>query len=302
MLDFVELTESFHGSFAAAEARVKAGTQPSFGGALALTRELGAVPDFLDPANIPAIAWANMLYFLLIYFLYGVCKAAERRGSAPPNLSWVLRVYNATCVALASYVVFGVVRYKIETRGGRFVCNDLSAESLLSRTRFHNVMWWYYAQKYWEMLDTMFFIMRQSWRQVSFLHIYHHSSITLVTGLFLTLDGSGDLYLPALLNSGIHVLMYSHYFLSSFESLKARVWWRPYLTSLQLAQFAVCFAQPLIALYKGPDCGFASWLKILMLVYQTSMMVLFTLFARVRYGKGKHGVASNASGAKAKGE
>lgn len=295
-MDF--LKESYTSSFAAAAARAKAGVQPDFSGTLALTRELGAVPDFLNPADIVAIGWANLFYFVGIYFLYSVCAEAQRRGSAPPNLSWVLRVYNATCVFLAAYVVVGVVRFKIETHGGRFVCNDLSTESSVARANFHKVMWWYYAQKYWEMLDTIFFILRHSWRQVSFLHIYHHSSITLVTGLFLTLDASGDLYLPALLNSGIHVLMYSHYFLSSFEALKPHVWWRPYLTSLQLAQFAVCFAQPLLALYMGPACGFPSWLKVLMLAYQTSMMALFARFARTRYGKGKkEGAAAKAKGA-----
>lgn len=38
----------------------------------------------------------------------------------------------------------------------------------------------YYAQKFLEYGDTIFFLLRKSFRQVTFLHIYHHVSITLV--------------------------------------------------------------------------------------------------------------------------
>ena len=64
-------------------------------------------------------------------------------------------------------------------------------------------------------MDTFIFMLRKSDRQVTFLHVYHHSSITLVTMLAAQFDTSGDTFLPALLNSWIHVLMYGHYFLTS---------------------------------------------------------------------------------------
>ena len=66
-----------------------------------------------------------------------------------------------------------------------------------------------------EFMDTFIFVLRKSSRQVTFLHVYHHSSITFVTMLAAQFDTSGDTYLPALLNSWIHVLMYGHYFLTS---------------------------------------------------------------------------------------
>ena len=40
-------------------------------------------------------------------------------------------------------------------------------------------------RRYFELLDTFFFILKQSWRQVSFLHVYHHVSIPAVTAIFL---------------------------------------------------------------------------------------------------------------------
>jgi len=50
---------------------------------------------------------------------------------------------------------------------------------------------------------------------VTFLHLFHHSSITVVVGSILRYDYSGDMFLPILLNSVVHVLMYSHYFVTA---------------------------------------------------------------------------------------
>lgn len=38
----------------------------------------------------------------------------------------------------------------------------------------------YYAQKFLEFGDTVFFVLRKSFRQLTGLHLYHHVSITLV--------------------------------------------------------------------------------------------------------------------------
>jgi len=38
----------------------------------------------------------------------------------------------------------------------------------------------YYAQKFLEFGDTLFFLLRRSFRQLTPLHVYHHVSITLV--------------------------------------------------------------------------------------------------------------------------
>lgn len=59
-------------------------------------------------------------------------------------------------------------------------------------------------------------MLRKSYRQVSFLHVYHHSSITVVTMLAAQFDTSGDVYLAALLNS---VIITKSRSLDSFRSI-----------------------------------------------------------------------------------
>ena len=226
--------------------------------------------------NVTAIAIVNLAYFALV-FLTSKWSAARAK---PMGLRRVMQAYNLLCVGLAFYVVQGIARYKLGHNMGTFICNpmDLSTPEGKYLAR---VIWVYYAQKYVELLDTFIFIARQSWRQLTFLHVYHHSSITVVTALFLAFDVNGDCVVTAaLLNAFVHVLMYSHYFLSS---LGIKTWWRRYLTKIQLLQFVICWVQPVAAYFAGPACGYPDFLKVLMIVYQTTMMVLFAHFYRKAY-------------------
>lgn len=38
-------------------------------------------------------------------------------------------------------------------------------------------LWWYFISKGIEYLDTVFFILRKKFSQVTFLHVYHHCSM-----------------------------------------------------------------------------------------------------------------------------
>ena len=67
------------------------------------------------------------------------------------------------------------------------------------------------------------------------------------------------------------------------------MWWRPYLTKMQLLQFTICWVQPVYAFYKGASCGYGDWLKVLMIVYQTTMFVLFMQFYTKAYKKKRGG-------------
>jgi elongation of very long chain fatty acids protein 4 len=208
----------------------------------------------------------------------------SKAQKTPMDLKLLMRFYNAMCVGLAAYVVYGIVLYKVTVNAGTFVCNPIDTETPEGK-QLAFVIWVYYAQKYVEMADTFIFILRQSWRQVTFLHVYHHSSITMVTAAFLCFDINGDCVVTAaVLNSFVHVLMYSHYFLASFG---VNTWWRPHLTKLQLIQFVICFSQPVMAWIAGPKCGYPDFLKAIMVVYQLTMITLFAGFYLNAYGKKK---------------
>lgn len=81
-------------------------------------------------------------------------------------------------------------------------------------------------------------------RQVTFLHVYHHSSITFVVGLIVPYSFSGDFYLPILLNSVVHVVMYSYYLLMV---LKVPFPWKSMITIMQLVQFCLIMGQNILS-------------------------------------------------------
>lgn len=43
-----------------------------------------------------------------------------------------------------------------------------------------SAFWWFYISKILEFTDTIFFILRKKWSQLTFLHVYHHSSMFVI--------------------------------------------------------------------------------------------------------------------------
>lgn len=232
---------------------------------------------FLDPHNLTSVAVANAVYLIVVYVIMRVVSKIGPVSDA--IMKPFMFVYNISCIVLAAIVVWGILAYKW-TNPGSFACNepDLSSTEGASLTRF---IWIYYAQKYWEYFDTIIFALRGSFRQISFLHLYHHVSITVVTGIFLRHDINGDCYMAALANSFVHVLLYGHYFLSA---LNVKTWWSRHLTTCQLIQFMMVFAQVVIMWNSGAACGYPDWTKVLMMAYQLSMLLLFGHFFISKYG------------------
>jgi elongation of very long chain fatty acids protein 4 len=243
------------------EERVAAGRQPA-----------------MPATSTSFLLWANIGYLTLTFLLYAYMSRREQPFRCKP-FKTILLVYNFLCVLLAGYVVWGIVTVLTSSPGHRFVCNPTvtpgSAEDDGNAAFMAKVFWVFYAQKFWEFLDTLFFILRKSFRQVTFLHVFHHCSINIVVGLILPFEFNGDMYLPILLNATVHVLMYTHYLVSA---LGMSTPWKAYLTSMQLVQFVCIATQSGISLYRGDSCGAPYFGKILMVAYMSSMLLLFGNF------------------------
>ena len=135
----------------------------------------------------------------------------------------------------------------------------------------------HYLSKWLDWCDTLFIILKgNSLKQLSFLHVYHHSTIGVVWGILLRSGaGNGTARYGALINSVTHVLMYSHYLWTSFglrNPLKS------YLTMWQITQFYSCFLHAILVLTgvfivetKVPRD--MAWLQF---CYHITMIYLFT--------------------------
>lgn len=72
--------------------------------------------------------------------------------------------------------------------------------------------------------------------QVSLLHLYHHSIVPVLGWYYIWYVFSVPaINLFALLNSTVHVIMYSYYALASLgPHLQPYLWWKKYITQIQV--------------------------------------------------------------------
>lgn len=137
------------------------------------------------------------------------------------------------------------------------------------------VLWIFYVSKIPEFIDTWIMIMKKNDRQVSFLHLYHHSTIFVIWWAIIYYAPGGDSYLSAAMNSFVHVLMYSYYFLTSIGF--KNVPWKKYITQIQMFQF-------LVNLIHGAHNsimdvpGYPRWTGQLLFFYMITLLFLFGNF------------------------
>jgi hypothetical protein len=111
--------------------------------------------------------------------------------------------------------------------------------------------------------------------KVSTLHVYHHFTIAWAWWIGLSTCPFGDAYFGALLNSLIHIMMYSYYAMSL---LKIPCPFKRYLTMAQLIQFATVVMYSFVCVMMWPE-GQRDWKAYTAISTQVWEMVsLFGLF------------------------
>lgn len=141
------------------------------------------------------------------------------------------------------------------------------------------ILYVFYLSKILDFLDTVFIILEKRWKQLSFLHVYHHTSIFLFYWLNLNVGYDGDVYLTIVLNGLIHTIMYTYYFVSLHTK---EIWWKSALTMSQMIQFVCMNAQAVYLLVNGCKTCPVNIVK-LYLVYILTLLFLFANFYVASY-------------------
>jgi elongation of very long chain fatty acids protein 4 len=214
----------------------------------------------------------------LAYIIFAVFVPKILKGRKIPVFYLVIP-YNFVLVIVNLYMV---VELLYTTWHYNWKCCEVDYSNNEFALRTAKVLWLYYISKIVEMLDTVFFICKGNYHQLSFLHIYHHSTIFILWWLGVKFVPGGNAVPGAIINSSVHVIMYSYYFFAAFGPLfKKYLWWKRYITGIQLTQFAIALTQSISAYNTG--CRWPNWMYIWFNGYQISFLFLFGNFYIVNY-------------------
>jgi len=147
------------------------------------------------------------------------------------------------------------------------------------------LLWLFYLSKILDFVDTIVIVLGKKWGQLSFLHVYHHTTIFLFYWVNNNVGYDGDIYLTIALNGLIHTIMYTYYFVSMHSR---DIWWKKYLTLMQMIQF-ICMMTQGGLLLSGGCKKFPARVTGVYLVYIFSLFCLFLNFFIASYMPKKGG-------------
>lgn len=209
------------------------------------------------------------------------------RDRKPYDLKFAIRIYNLILVIINTYLFIGSI-FAFGFGRDFWGCGvALSRAKTIPMLHYGHL---FFHTRYLEFFDTFFFILRKKTSQISCLHVFHH-------GVVPTLMYIGLKFYPVPFNAQlpttnmfVHIIMYAYYGLATFgPSMQKYLWWKRYLTTLQISQFALLLihcSQPLL-FRNYPECKFPPGLVAINTCIGLTFLLLFISFYFETYGKEK---------------
>lgn len=197
-----------------------------------------SIPTYLKtyiPGESPLSTWPVVTTALASYLaiIFGIREIMRDRS--PQRLNTLFRIHNAFLSAGSLILLVlmmeevGSIRLTNTTYGT--MCDE---SSWTERLEFYYMINYYF--KYIELFDTVFLALKK--KPLAFLHVFHHSATALLC--FVQLNGKTSVsWVVISLNLAVHVIMYYYYFATAGG---AKIWWKKYLTSMQIIQFIIDIA------------------------------------------------------------
>ncbi|OUS42014.1 ELO family [Ostreococcus tauri] len=231
----------------------------------------------------PAVESPTLLISCLIVYLLIVCggrkslssKSTDNKERENPYLKVFVIVHNTFLILLSAYMCLGCI-FEAYNNGYKFWGNKYDA----GQTKLAGFIYLFFVSKIYEFIDTFIMLLKGNVKQISFLHVYHHATISFIWWMIVRVAPGGDAYFSAALNSWVHVCMYSYYLLAillgkSSDKRRRYLWWGRYLTQMQMFQFVLNLLQ---ALYCSKFSPYPRFLSEILLVYMATLLALFGQF------------------------
>nr|XP_024642721.1 elongation of very long chain fatty acids protein 7 [Macaca nemestrina] len=202
---------------------------------------------------------------LLGFYVYFVTSLGPKlmENRKPFELKKVMITYNFLIVLFSVYMCYEFVMSGWGI-GYSFRCEIVDYSQSPTALRMARTCWLYYFSKFVELLDTIL--------------------VRITSELFP--GGLGTFH--ALLNTAVHVVMYSYYGLSALgPAYQKYLWWKKYLTSLQLVQFVIVTIH-ISQFFFMEDCKYQfPVFACIIMSYSCMFLLLFLHFWYRAYTKGQ---------------
>ncbi|XP_058462640.1 elongation of very long chain fatty acids protein 7-like isoform X2 [Malaya genurostris] len=218
--------------------------------------------------------------YLLWVLLLGPMYMRDRK---PMDLRRIIIYYNLFQVLLSGYMFYEHLMAGW-LQGYSLTCQTVDYNDGPLSRRMFNLCYVYYLSKLTEFADTVFFVLRKKQSQITDLHVYHHSLTPMEAWILTKFIAGGNATFPNIINNFVHVLMYFYYMLSAMgPRYQKYLWWKKYMTEVQIIQFILCIGHCINALVTG--CPFSRFVSTLLLINASIFLTLFMNFYIKSYNR-----------------
>lgn len=191
---------------------------------------------------------------LTYVYLVKVLGPRLMENRKPFRLQNTLIFYNAAQVIFSAWIFYECLM------GGwwghySYTCQPVEYNDHPRTKRMVHACWWYYFSKFTEFMDTIFFVLRKKDSQITTLHVIHHGCMPMSVWFGVKFTPGGHSTFFGLLNTFVHIIMYTYYMFSAMgPQYQKYLWWKKYLTTLQMVQFIAIMVHAFQLLFI--DCNY----------------------------------------------
>uniref|UniRef100_A0A336K4P6 Elongation of very long chain fatty acids protein n=1 Tax=Culicoides sonorensis TaxID=179676 RepID=A0A336K4P6_CULSO len=258
--------------------------------------------EYKDPRNehYPLLGSPFPILGIIAVYLYFVNSLGPRsmENRKPFEAQRLINVYNIAQVLINLFIGIVGLKYSYLQPDFSLRCQPIDHKTTPERMILLKICYGFLLSRMFDLLDTIFFVLRKRYRQITFLHKYHHAGIVMGAYVFNKFMAGSHSVLLGIVNSWVHVFMYGYYFLTSFKpELKESIWWKKHITQLQLIQFVILFIHFGLPIFYS-DCSHPKALLFIAAIQNLFMLVLFADFYIKAYIKKPQTVRSDKSSIK----
>ncbi|XP_001600048.1 elongation of very long chain fatty acids protein AAEL008004 [Nasonia vitripennis] len=203
--------------------------------------------DLMDNKSDPRVndwflmssPWPTLAICLSYAYFSKVLGPKLMENRKPFDLRKVMIWYNLFEVVFSSWLFYECLA---SGWGGdySFRCQPVDYSRSPQAMRMARGCWWYFFSKFIEFADTLFFVLRKKNDHISTLHVIHHGIMPMSVWFGVKFSPGGHSSFFGLLNTFVHIVMYSYYLLAALgPKIQPYLWWKKYLTALQMIQFVL---------------------------------------------------------------